>query len=118
MNNHPEWRQEHVDKNTWIKYSQYKTYLDYLKSEHWISKSNEKRKKQCRCEVCGEQEKTLIVHHKTYERIGRELLTDLQVLCIKCHYYAHQLPPGTLESVYDDSNIPDGAVWEDIPPRF
>jgi hypothetical protein len=29
------------------------------------------------------------VHHKTYERLGNELIEDCQVLCEQCHYKLH-----------------------------
>ena len=41
-----------------------------------------------RCERCGERTRRLEVHHLTYERFGRELLTDLQALCEPCHKIA------------------------------
>ena len=41
------------------------------------------------CDVCGATE-DLHVHHKTYERFGGdERMTDLQVLCKRCHEKAH-----------------------------
>ena len=38
-----------------------------------------------RCEKCRVRAK-LIPHHHTYKRMGRELLTDLWVLCERCHH--------------------------------
>lgn len=42
------------------------------------------------CERCDATEDTvaLEVHHLTYERLGREELDDLQVLCPTCHVLA------------------------------
>lgn len=39
------------------------------------------------CERCGISNHSvdLQVHHLTYERLGRERMTDLQVLCPECH---------------------------------
>jgi hypothetical protein len=37
-----------------------------------------------RCEECGSKH-FLELHHKTDERLGRELTTDLEVLCRTCH---------------------------------
>lgn len=43
-----------------------------------------------RCERCNERTRRLEVHHLTYERFGRELLTDLQGLCEPCHKKADE----------------------------
>jgi choline dehydrogenase-like flavoprotein len=37
-----------------------------------------------RCEGCGTTH-SLELHHKTYERLSRELLSDLELLCKSCH---------------------------------
>lgn len=42
------------------------------------------------CERCGDRTRRLEVHHLTYERFGRELLTDLQGLCEPCHKIADE----------------------------
>jgi hypothetical protein len=41
-----------------------------------------------RCSRCGEK-RHLEVHHKTYERLGREYDQDLEVLCETCHERHH-----------------------------
>jgi hypothetical protein len=41
-----------------------------------------------RCEHC-ESIYNLQVHHLTYERLGKEIPEDLQVLCFECHRQAH-----------------------------
>ena len=42
------------------------------------------RLRGARCERCGHPH-SLELHHKTYERLGRELTSDLEVLCRRCH---------------------------------
>jgi hypothetical protein len=37
-----------------------------------------------KCERCESQFK-LDLHHKNYERLGKELLSDLELLCQGCH---------------------------------
>jgi hypothetical protein len=37
------------------------------------------------CEKCGSGSPSLEVHHKTYERFGRERDSDLLVVCKSCH---------------------------------
>jgi hypothetical protein len=32
----------------------------------------------------------LEIHHKTYERFGRELASDLEILCPRCHEAANR----------------------------
>lgn len=64
-------------------------YRAYLKSPHWLALREKKlREASYRCQVCN-SDKLLQVHHRTYERIGQELLTDLTVLCEKCHSKHH-----------------------------
>jgi len=41
----------------------------------------------------------IILHHLTYEGLGRELDEDLRLLCKDCHKEAHREP------------IPFGASW-------
>jgi DNA-directed RNA polymerase subunit RPC12/RpoP len=37
------------------------------------------------CEECGTANVVLHAHHLTYERLGHELLEDLEILCRRCH---------------------------------
>jgi hypothetical protein len=41
-----------------------------------------------RCQVCNGVEQ-LNVHHRSYERLGAELLADVIVLCRACHELFH-----------------------------
>jgi len=60
-------------------------YLGYIKSSAWYAKRDLKlRKSGYRCWWCGTSY-NLEVHHLTYERLGRERLSDLMVLCHKHH---------------------------------
>ncbi len=45
-----------------------------------------------RCQGCDEDER-LEVHHLTYERLGREPMRDLMVLCRLCHAREHNRTP-------------------------
>ena len=68
-----------------------KDYKEYLKSEKWqkIRKTafSQRGKK---CEVC-QSVKSLHIHHLTYDRIFNESLSDLQILCRKCHEKVHDI---------------------------
>jgi 5-methylcytosine-specific restriction endonuclease McrA len=42
-----------------------------------------------RCQVCGERDGRLDVHHNTYDRYGNENICDLVALCGRCHGLFH-----------------------------
>lgn len=62
----------------------------YLKSAHW--KSFRKIALASHGRMCAKccSFKRLQVHHLTYERLGRELISDVQVLCFDCHKKEHK----------------------------
>ena len=70
----------------------------YLRSEHWLRTRREALvRADQRCQVCNGHQ-ALDVHHRTYERLGAELPTDLTVLCRRCHDLFHKSmapKPGT-----------------------
>ena len=69
----------------------YIPYKDYLKSEHWKSLRLVKLEEaNNRCQLCNSVNH-LNVHHRTYERRGREHLSDLTVLCQPCHGKHHNI---------------------------
>jgi 5-methylcytosine-specific restriction endonuclease McrA len=64
-------------------------YQTYLNSEKWKAKRREVLKRaNYLCERCKEAQATQI-HHKTYDRIFRERLNDLQAVCGPCHMEIH-----------------------------
>lgn len=67
------------------------TYEDYLSSAHWKEKKSERLKlsNYC-CDVCGDDEIQLQVHHKHYETLGHEDMDDLATLCPYCHKDVHK----------------------------
>lgn len=76
-------------------------YRKYLKSPEWAAKRIQiivRDNRQCQhCRVGG---KYLQVHHKTYDRFGAELLTDLITLCPTCHQAEHRKTNLPLEANY------------------
>ena len=68
-------------------------YQAYLLTDHWKDFSMNVRAERKNCERCGcsrvdsiaKYQQALHVHHKTYERLGRELPSDVEVLCFHCH---------------------------------
>jgi 5-methylcytosine-specific restriction endonuclease McrA len=60
-------------------------YATYLQSDHWKKLAEEtKRLAGYKCQVCNSQDR-LETHHRTYERKGDELQSDLVCLCHSCH---------------------------------
>jgi len=78
----------------WEHYGMFTSYQNYLESEHW----QETRKKALKaanyqCQLNSKHTGPLIVHHRTYERVGRECLEDLTVLCRDCNDKHHDKGP-------------------------
>ncbi len=66
------------------------SYGEYLKSEQWGQLRKSKLKEvNYKCQLCNSN-KELNVHHRTYERIFRESIEDLIVLCESCHRKFHK----------------------------
>ena len=68
-----------------------KKYRDYLDSLAWLNKREEKlRQVRWKCERSGfsECQGSLQVHHKHYNNLGNEHLSDLEVLCESHHLEA------------------------------
>lgn len=60
-------------------------YKEYIQSAAWKLKADAAKKRAgYRCQVCYGTDR-LQAHHRTYIRLGNELLTDITVLCDKCH---------------------------------
>lgn len=67
-------------------------YLAYLASPEWRARVEAaKRRAGWRCQLCNVDRwfARLDVHHRTYERLGRERDEDLLVLCRHCHDIFH-----------------------------
>lgn len=63
-------------------------YHEYIRSPEWREKAEAaKERAGQRCQVCNRPrtEVTLDAHHRTYERLGREMPEDITVLCRDCH---------------------------------
>lgn len=64
-------------------------YKEYLKTVEWGAKRTRALiQAGNRCQVCSSTD-GLAAHHRTYERLGDELLSDLIVLCSRCHKLYH-----------------------------
>jgi predicted HNH restriction endonuclease len=65
-------------------------YVAYIKSPQW----KEKRLRALKtwgnvCQMCDSNDR-IEVHHKTYDRLGKELMTDLMIVCHSCHEKIHE----------------------------
>ena len=64
-------------------------YVEYLKSERWANvRAAALRRAKGRCQACNSPD-FLDAHHRTYERMGREDIADITVLCRECHGTFH-----------------------------
>jgi len=64
-------------------------YLDYISSDVWKAKAYDAREKAGnKCQLCNSPY-YLRVHHRTYDRLGRETISDLITLCSNCHSKFH-----------------------------
>jgi 5-methylcytosine-specific restriction endonuclease McrA len=61
----------------------WRSYSAYLRSEQWQKRRRFVILRDGRCRDCGAQGTD--VHHLTYGRVGRERLSDLVLLCERCH---------------------------------
>lgn len=65
-------------------------YQRYIRSGRWARTRKRYYKWHGRhCHRCGKRRCRLELHHKTYERLGRERMSDLIALCEDCHHAAH-----------------------------
>ena len=79
-------------------------YLEYLRSPEWrefCAKALEYYGSTCM--ICNSRD-DLQVHHRTYERLGQELITDVSIMCNRCH-------------VHNSSQMPRYFSWLGLIPR-
>jgi hypothetical protein len=70
------------------------THKKYMRSEMWRRKREKflnHRKSRC-CEMCGSKDANQ-VHHRTYQRLLVEKMSDLVLLCRECHDKFHKVIP-------------------------
>ena len=66
-------------------------YNRYLNSDAWVKKREQRMALDGNTCACGIEADH--VHHKTYENIGKEPMTDLVSMCESCHNSVHQKSP-------------------------
>jgi hypothetical protein len=65
-------------------------YQQYLESPHWLTLRYLKRLRARQCGVCAAR-RELHVHHLNYRNLTDVELSDLRVMCRRCHFLAHEL---------------------------
>ena len=85
-------------------------YVDYLKSREW----QELRRLVFRfyggrCALNARHTKHLETHHRTYERLGRERVDDIIVLCRDCHQRYHDLLPDPAQLTFQFDDFAEAA---------
>lgn len=92
----------------------------YLLTPEWREKREQRMELDSyRCFRCQSEDR-LNVHHITYERLGRERMSDLVTLCWSCHRKEHghdpSLPRAAPDSFY--SNLSRRAAirenWQEV----
>src|SRR5206468_269271 len=84
----------------------FNSYEKYLETPHWqefrkVALENQlKRFRRNFCERCPDEKKAedgveLHVHHLTCERLGAEVIADVQIICRECHLKEHWPAPGS-----------------------
>ena len=68
------------------------------------------------CVTCGSEEK-IQLHHKTYDRMGRERDSDLMALCEFCHSTLHRWHREVGGSLYEASEDFVDQFREQSPPK-
>lgn len=83
----------------------YKTYLQYLNSDHWQQLRRSKLQAHgCFCDAC-QSVKDLECHHIHYRNYTDCSVGDLAVLCVMCHKILHRMVKLKKASV-DDFELP------------
>jgi hypothetical protein len=77
------------------------TYREYLESEHWANLKRRYRASNLPQMCLGCNDPRVQMHHRTYQRIGREELTDIIPLCKACHDKVHDYCRGNSMHVKD-----------------
>lgn len=60
---------------------------EYLASDQWNLKRRSVLIRDGHLCICGER--ATVVHHKRYDNVGKEPLSDLVALCEDCHFDVH-----------------------------
>lgn len=85
--------------------------------DHWLSlKTHASSRAHDHCEFC-QLRPIYDLHHRTYKRTGRELLSDVMAVCRRCHEAIHfggniRVKDGSLADRGDTGIGINGILWE------
>lgn len=99
-------------------------YSKYVNTDCWRLRRDNFIRRFTLCELCGHSPSSQ-VHHLTYERLGKELDSDLVASCEGCHRAMHGLNNGTPRtwirqyvdgalSIAESSKTPFAAKYREI----
>lgn len=66
----------------------------YYRTRHWKAFRLLIIAERPECERCFDPAPNPDIHHKTYKRLGKERMTDVSLLCKKCHAVIHSKREG------------------------
>lgn len=90
-------------------------FVAYIASGQWQEFADEQRLLAFyRCEVCGQRDYDLQVHHRDYGNLGRELPQDVLVVCSLCH---RQLEPLRRAGQHPSFTVSVAALAPGAPER-
>jgi 5-methylcytosine-specific restriction endonuclease McrA len=90
IKSHKEWIEKEEAKKDRLLELKKMPYKEYLTTPEWQeTRKAQLKRANYRCQVCNSNEKSLNVHHRTYENRGEETYKDLIVLCQDCHETFH-----------------------------
>jgi hypothetical protein len=78
----------------WSRHRHRDRYRRTLRSRRWKRlRERAYRRARGRCERCHKRAflGALQLHHKTYDRLGRERMADVELLCGDCHRSEHRI---------------------------
>lgn len=82
------------------------SYREYLASAHWadVRRRFWASKLPKHCSGC-QSTVGLVLHHRTYKRIGTERLTDLILVCRDCHRDIHKFETENRTGLWGTTNV-------------
>ena len=82
-------------------------FREYMLSDFWKDMRYKRLKKDnFQCVLCKAKE-NLICHHLTYQRVFKENINDLIILCKRCHNRIHWISPPAKQPFFVNQNAVD-----------
>lgn len=86
-----QFQQEQEQKQSAVTALRKLPYKEYLLTEHWQEfRKHALKRAKYRCQLCNKSGK-LDIHHRTYENLGCEHVSDVIALCRECHEKHHDI---------------------------